>query len=294
MIDYEVMDVAPSSPTVANWALGRRIREKREAEGLPGGESAKRIGITPAFLSEVEKGKKNLSPDKMEALLGAYEFTAEEQDELRALRDEGSRRAWWTGYSALFSNELLRLFGLEHGAESMQSYDNTIMNGLLQTEEYTRAVIESAAPNIRLAETDRRVQARMIRQRRITGDDPLRLNTIISEAVLHQQIGGTHCLKAQLEHVARLIESHPDTLEIRVVPFSSTGHAAVGGSSFLLLDFPSGRLPTMLWHETVTSTKLTSTNLAVREHGIALAGAASGALNREDSLLMIKAVSGEL
>ncbi|MCX2731203.1 DUF5753 domain-containing protein [Saccharopolyspora sp. NFXS83] len=183
---------------------------------------------------------------------------------------------------------------MEHGAESMQSYGNTIMNGLLQTEEHTRAVIESAAPNIRLAETDRRVQARMIRQRRITGDDPLHLSTAISEAVLHQQIGGARCLKAQLEHVARLIESHPDTLEVRVVPFSSTGHAAVGGSSFLLSDFPSGRLPTMLWHETATSTKLTSTHLAVREHGIAPAGATSSAFSREDSLAMIKAASGDL
>ncbi|MGW0894351.1 helix-turn-helix domain-containing protein [Saccharopolyspora sp. NPDC002578] len=286
--------MAPSSPTVANWALGRRIREKREGEGLPGGESAQRIGITAAFLSEVEKGKKNLSPERMETLLDAFEFSDEEKDELRALRDEGSRRAWWTGYSALFSNELLRLFGLEHGAESMQSYDNTIMNGLLQTEDYTRAIIESAAPNIRLAEADRRVQARMIRQRRLTSDDPLRLSTVVSEAVLHQQIGGSQCLKAQLEHVVRLIEAHPDTLEVRVVPFAATGHAAIGGSSFLLLNFPSGRLPTMLWHETVTSTKLTSAQLTVREHSIALDGAASSALSRDDSLALIKKTSGDL
>lgn len=286
--------MAPSSPTVANWALGRRINEKREAEGLPGGEAAKRIGITPAFLSELEKGKKNLSPERMERLLDTLEFSEDEKEELRKLREEGSSRAWWTGYSALFSPELLRLFGLEHGAESMQSYDNTLVNGLLQTEDYARAVIESAAPNVRLAEADRRVEVRMLRQRRLTGQDPLRLITVMSESVLWQQIGGPECLKGQLEHIAGLIEAHPETIEIRVVPFEATGHAAVGGSSFLLLDFPSGQLPTVLWHETVTATKLTSAQLAVREHSIALSGAANAALDRADSLELIKKASERL
>ncbi|GAB2653223.1 helix-turn-helix transcriptional regulator [Saccharopolyspora gloriosae] len=294
MIDYEVMDVAPSSPTVANWALGRRIREKREAEGLAGGESAKRIGITPAFLSEVEKGKKNLSPDKMEALLDAYEFTSEEQDELRELRDEGSRRAWWTGYSALFSNELLRLFGLEHGAESICTYDNGLVNGLLQTEDYARAIIESGTPNVRLAESDRRVECRMMRQRRLTGDDPLRLRTIMTEAALRQQIGGRLTLRNQLNHLANLIEKQEDHVEVWIVPFEATGGDALGGSSFLLLDFPSGRLPTMLWQETVTSTRLTSSQLAVREYSIAVSSAAEHSLSREDSLKLIKKAASEL
>ncbi|MCA1227000.1 helix-turn-helix transcriptional regulator [Saccharopolyspora sp. 6M] len=286
--------MAPNSPTVANWALGRRIREKREAEGLPGADGAKRVGITPAFLSEVEKGKKNLSPDKMEALLGAYEFTTEEQEELRDLRDQGSRRGWWTSYSALFSNELLRLFGLEHGAESLCTYDNGLVNGLLQTEDYARAIIESGTPNVRLAEADRRVQCRMMRQRRLTGEDPLRIRTIMTESSLRQQIGGRSTLRNQLDHLANLIEDHPDHVEVWIIPFEATGGDALGGSSFMLLDFPSGRLPTMLWQETVTSTRLTSHPLSVREYSIAISSAAEHSLSREDSLRLIKKASSEL
>ncbi|MEV6232211.1 helix-turn-helix transcriptional regulator [Saccharopolyspora shandongensis] len=282
--------MAPSSPTVANWALGLRLKEKREEAGLSGIAAAKYIGITGAYLSEVEKGKKNLSSDRMSAVIESYEFSEEEADELRALRDDASQRGWWNSYSAIFSDELLRFFGYEHGAESLHTYDSGLMNGLLQTEDYARAVIESGSPNVRLAEAERRIKARLTRQRRLRGEDPLRISAVMSEAVLRQQVGGAAVLKAQLEHLADLVDELQDTLEVLVVPFEATGHHAMGGSAFHIMTFPSGRLPTLLWQETVTSTNLITDSLTVREYALAHAEAAKAALSREDSLQLIRSI----
>jgi Domain of unknown function (DUF5753) len=63
------------------------------------------------------------------------------------------------------------MYGYEHGANVVLSYDGSLVCGLLQTRDYAQAVIESGSPNVRLAEADRRVEVRMIRQRRLVGDD---------------------------------------------------------------------------------------------------------------------------
>ncbi|TWF92869.1 helix-turn-helix domain-containing protein [Saccharopolyspora dendranthemae] len=280
--------MAPSSPTVANWALGLRIRQQREAVGLNGTGAAKRVGITGAYLSEVEKGKKNLSPDRLGELIEVYEFDSDEADELRQLREQASHRGWWTRYSAIFPDELLRFFGYEHGAESAHTYDSGLFNGLLQTEEYARAVIESGSPNVRLAEVDPRSEARLVRQQRLRGRDPLRMTAVMSEAVIRQQIGGPGVLKRQLEHLARLIDELHQTLEVLVVPFEATGHHAMGGSAFHIMTFPNGTLPTLIWQETVTSTSLITDQLTVREYALAHSEAAKAALSREDSLALVR------
>ncbi|RKT83950.1 Helix-turn-helix domain-containing protein [Saccharopolyspora antimicrobica] len=287
--------MAPSSPTVANWALGLRLREKREDVGLTGGEAAKQIGIAGAYLSEVEHGKKNLAADRLDALIEVYGFNDDEAEELRKFREQATERGWWTKYSTLFTNpDLIRVFGLEHGAERIHSYACNIVAGMLQTEEYARAIIESGSPNLRLAETDRRLRCRLFRQRRLTDDDPVRFCSIMSEAVIRQQVGGKRVFKGQLEHLATLIDERPETIEVRIVPFEAAAHDALGGSAFILLGFPDEELPSVLWQESITSNLLTSDPTTIREYSIALAGATSASLSREESFELIRKTSSKL
>lgn len=280
--------MAPVSPTVAAWSLGLRVRDKREEAGLSGAVAAKKIGIAAAYLSDVERGKKNLSADRLEILLSVYEFPADEAEEIRSLREQATRRGWWNKYTAIFNTDMLRFFGFEHGAESLHTYDSDLINGLLQTEAYARAITEAGSPNVRLAEVDRRVNARLTRQQRLTGDSPLQFVSIMSEAALYQQIGGPEVLAEQLKHLEKSIETLWETLVLRVVPFEATGHHAMGGSSFYLMTFPSGQLPTLLWQETVTSTQLIFDPITVREYSLAHTEATKCALSREDTLNRIR------
>ncbi|MGQ0776201.1 MAG: DUF5753 domain-containing protein [Pseudonocardiales bacterium] len=116
---------------------------------------------------------------------------------------------------------------------------------------------------------------------------------IMSESTIRQQVGGPSVLAGQLRHLLGLIEELPDTLDVRVVPYTSTGHHAMGGSAFHLMTFPSGTLPTLVWQETVTSTQLIQEPQTVREYGLAYAEIYNAALSKPDSIDLIKKVAME-
>jgi transcriptional regulator with XRE-family HTH domain len=279
--------VAPPSPTVASWELGRRIRERRELLGYTGTTAGKPAGLSATYLSDIERGKKKITAAKLRTLLDRLEFSDEETAELHQLHEQTGLRGWWSAYSGMYSTEFLRFIGYEHGAESIRTYAGGLVPGLLQTEDYARAIIEAGGPNLRLAEVDRRVQVRMTRQRRLTGDDPLSLVAVLSEAALRQQIEGPALLAAQLQHLITTIDTHPDNLDVRVVPFAATGYEAMGGSLFHLLTFPTGNLPTLGWQETITSTEVIDDPRTVREYSIAYNQVMNAALDRRASLNMI-------
>jgi transcriptional regulator with XRE-family HTH domain len=282
-----------SSSVVAAWDLGIRLREKRELLGLNGRQLSAKAGIAPSYLSAVEKGKQHFSEEKLATVAKLLEFDKSATGELLRLRSQAVVRGWWTKFSALFNEELLRFFGFEHGAESVRTYDGGLVPGLLQTERYARAIIEAGAPNVRLAEVDRRVQARIMRQDRLTGPEPLHLFSVMGEAALRQQVGGPDVLAEQLGHLSRLITDHPDTIDIRIVPFTATGNHTMGGSTFYILAFPGGALPTLVWQETVTSTQLIDDFQMVREYALAHATATQSTLDRKASLAMINRLAKE-
>jgi uncharacterized protein DUF5753 len=109
----------------------------------------------------------------------------------------------------------------------------------------------------------------------------------MSEAALHQQIGGPAVLVAQLRHLLAMVEQHPDTVEVRVVPFSSPGYPALS-SSYHLLTFASPTLPPLVWLENLTSPALIDDTIKVKEWGLAHAGTVDVALSQQDTLDLIK------
>lgn len=285
--------VAPASPTVAIWELGLRLRERREHTGLTATAAAKQAGCTQGYLSDVERGKTKIAPEKLDALLAAYEFDKAEADELRELRDEANRRAWWSEYSGIFGADMLRFFGYEHGAEWVGSCESLLIPGLLQTESYARALF-GGNPDVRVTEVEPLLEARLRRQRRLTDDDPLRLAAVVNEGALRQQVGGPKVLADQLRHLAAMIEQHPQTVEFRVIPFAAGRYRALGASTFHVLRFSSARLPTLVWQDSVASSDLFDRPSQVREYAFAYSEADDLALSRQDSLAAIRQAVKEL
>jgi len=154
-------------------------------------------------------------------------------------------------------------------------------------------VIETGSPWIRLAEADLRVEARMIRQRRLTGDEPLRLTAVLGEAALRQQIGGPAVLVAQLRHLVTMVEEHPDTVKLSVVPFSSPGYPALG-SSYQILTFARPTLPPLVLLENLTSPELIDDTIKVKEWGLAHTGTVDVTLSQQDTLDLIKRTVKEI
>ncbi len=287
--------MAPASPTVASWELSLRIRQRREQLGLSVGEITDLLGFSRNYWSAVENDRTLLSTEKLRMLADGFELDADEKDELLGLREAARQRGWWARYSALFSGEMLRYFGMEHGAESVRSYEPALIPGLLQTEEYMRALMETGALVMRLSEIDQRVEVRLHRQQRLTAsNDPLRLTAILSEAALHQQIGGPGVLRRQLLAMAQTARRNADTIEVRVLPFSSPGGVILGSCTFYLLDFTSTRLPTLAWDESVTSSGIVDDENRVHNARLVHAEALRACLSREQSLDLVEHRAKEL
>jgi transcriptional regulator with XRE-family HTH domain len=285
--------VPPSSPTVARWELVLRLRERREQIGMEVKEITQALGFTRNYWSAVENDRKILSEESLTKLAELFEFDDDEQRELRELRAVAKQRGWWTRYSRLLDAELQRFFGLEYGAEAVRTYENLVVPGLLQTPDYARALMTTGVmfPQV---EIDQRVEARMRRQERLDGDDPLRLTAVISEAALRQQIGGPAVLRGQLRHLARRIEAHPDTIQLRVIPFTATQSDMFGASTLYLMDFAKARLPTLGWHEAVSAWGVIDDPTIVRDISMTYADTLGRTLSRVDSLTLIRRCAEEL
>lgn len=244
---------APASPVVASWELALRLKRRREQLGVEVRTITETLGFTRNYWSAVENERKILSLESLTRIIELFEFDDEEKEELLALRAAAKERGWWTRYSALFDNEIQRLYGLEQGARGIRDYENLLIPGLLQTADYTRAIM---LPDVtmRPVEVDQRVEARLRRQARLLDEnDPFTFTAVLSEASLRQQIGGPRVLRDQLRHLATLIKQHPDKLDIRVIPFTATACGLFGGATVVLIDFDNPQLPTLAWQETVTT-----------------------------------------
>ncbi|ONI80566.1 transcriptional regulator [Saccharothrix sp. ALI-22-I] len=281
------------STSVAGWELGLRLRERRELMDITAVSAGKAIGTSQSYISGIESGKLKINARKLAELAAVLEFDEAEVEELQELREAAGKRAWWSAYSAMFSAEVSRYFGFEAGAESIRAYSAGMITSLLQTEDYAMAIMNGGAPSIRLAEANRRVEVRMKRQQRLEGDDPVRLTTVITESGLRQMVGGRTVMAAQLKHLVAKINQHPDTIEVRIVPFSADYHNAIGGSTFYILGFASSRLPDLVWQETVSTTDLIDQPMRIREYSLAHSQAMDYALDRTESLGLIEQIGKE-
>jgi len=242
---------AHSGPTVLRIALGAQLRRYREAAGFTTVEAADAIRATHSKISRMERGRSTARQRDVGDLLTLYGVTDEaEREKLLALTREASVPGWWQQYNDILPRWLELYIGLEKAASVIRSYEAQFVHGLLQTEDYARAVIlisNSRAPS---DEVERRVSMRMERQRLLTQPDAPELWAVLDEAALHRPPGGPAVLRAQLEHLIELADLPNVTLQI--VPFEAGPHAAAGGP-FTILRFPEPDLPDVVYLEQLNS-----------------------------------------
>ena len=243
---------SPKSPVVAWWELALRLRERREELNLDAKTIAGQLGFTRNYWWAVENERKLLTDENLDKIIELFGFTRAEARELHDLSTAAREHHWAADYADLLDAQLQRLYGIEDGADSVRIYESILVPGLLQTPEYAHAIMAPAVV-LRTVEIDQRVDVRQRRQERLSGQKPLRLTAVISEAVLRQQIGGPAVQHQQLSHLIELAQAHPDTIEIRVVPFTAKSCGLFGSATVNIYDFDNPRLPTIAWQETVTT-----------------------------------------
>ncbi|OOC07786.1 helix-turn-helix domain-containing protein [Amycolatopsis azurea] len=283
----------PASPVVAAWELALRLRGRRDQLNVDVKTITATLGFSRNYWSAVENERKILSEESLSRLLTLLEFDDGERQELLDLRHLAKERGWWTQYSSFLGSEIQRMFGLELGAQGVRDYESLIIPGLLQTEDYARAIMTPAVV-VRKVEVDQRVAVRRHRQERLSGENPLHITAIISEAALRQQIGGPAILRAQLDHLADMIEGNPERIRVRIIPFTAKSCGLFGASTVHMIDFDNARLPTVAWQETVTTWDIIDNPLQIRDITLTYSDAFGQALDEQQSLEMIHRYAREL
>jgi transcriptional regulator with XRE-family HTH domain len=241
-----------SSPTTRRRRLGLELRRLREAADLTGDDVAKRLGWSVSKVSRIEKARAAVPWSDVSDLLDVYGVDGETRAALIQLCKDSKQQAWWQSYNdvlASFKN-LANYIDLESAASALSIYTPLTVPGLLQSEDYARAVIATARPlELREEEIERRVELRLRRQTVMAKDPPLRLWAIMDEAALHREVGGRDVMRRQLQHLAAIARRPEITLQ--VVPYSAGGHVAMTGE-FSIFSFPDD--PDVLALEAITGT----------------------------------------
>ncbi|MFD7501653.1 helix-turn-helix transcriptional regulator [Streptomyces sp. NPDC059850] len=208
--------------------VGRQIKLWREAAGLTQAELGARIGYGEEQVSAVERARRIPKPEFLDAadeVLGAGGKIAEMKKDVAEAR---------------YPKKVRNLKKLEDESVELCAYNNSIIHGLLQTEEYALASFTTRRPRFTEEEVDRRMAARMARQEIF---DPTRtrpvLNFVQCEATLRRPIGGKMVMRRQLEHLLALGELR--NVDLQVLPLGCQENPGLDGS-FRLLKLKDGTM----------------------------------------------------
>jgi transcriptional regulator with XRE-family HTH domain len=239
------------SPTVLRMLLGSQLRKLREAKGITREEAGYLIRASESKISRMELGRVSFKERDVTDLLGMYGVDdAGDRAALVALARNANSPGWWHKYSDVLPDWFSVYVGLEEAASLLRVYEVQFVPGLLQTAEYTRAIVKRGQAVAPAGEIERRVRLRAARQEMLAKPGAPRLWTVIDEAALRRPIGGPAIMRAQLERLITATEEPGNT--VQVMPFGSGGHAAEGGA-FTIMRFPEAELPDVVYVEQLTS-----------------------------------------
>lgn len=220
--------------------IGRTLRELREDAGLTLSTAGRRLERSSASLSMIENGMQPIRPRDLAFILDFYGVgDGALRESLLHLAAQGRQKDWTHRYEGRISAAGLDYASCEADSALIRAFELYLVPGLLQTEEYARAVMDAGPPS-GTRDNAELVAFRMARQAIVARAAPPRLVAVIGEAALRQRVGGGPVMRAQIE---RLIEATAlDHVEIRVLPFTAGARPGLDGR-FNLFDLRApGRL----------------------------------------------------
>jgi transcriptional regulator with XRE-family HTH domain len=240
---------ARSAPTVGQMVLGMRLRDLREKAGVSYEQAARALHVNQTTVRRMEKAEVGLKLPYVEKLLQTYGAGQEEIDAFLSLAEDANRPGWWHRYRDVLPDWFSLYVSLEGAASRIRSYEPHFIPGLLQTEDYARALLTIGFPQADPKELDRRVALRMERQELLTRPDGPHLWVVMDEPVFRLPIGGPDVMRAQID---RLIEAmRMPNVTLQVVPFTAGPHPGMGGP-FQLFRFHIPELPDIVYTEGLT------------------------------------------
>lgn len=260
-----------AAPTVGQVVLGRRLQELREAAGVRREEAAKALRVAPATVRRMEMAEVALKIPYVQVLLALYGVPEAEANSFVDLAEEANRPGWWQRFHDVLPEWFSLYVSLEGAARTIRSYEPHFVPGLLQTEDYARAVMEAGTIGQMGGEAiERHVSLRMARQQLLEGDKRPHLWVVMDETVLARPVSiHSHVMREQLD---KLLEfSERDHITLQIAEFSDGPHPGTY-APFSLFRFAEPELPDLVFTEYLTgalyldSRKEVSAHLEVLDH----------------------------
>ncbi|MEV0689095.1 helix-turn-helix transcriptional regulator [Streptomyces sp. NPDC050388] len=256
--------------------FGRQLKLCRVRAGLERPEVGARTGYSPSTIAAYEQGRRVPPPrfiDVVDELLDAGGL-------LKEMKEEVARAQY-----PVFFRDAARL---EAEAVELHVYDTHVVNGLLQTEEYARAVFTMRRPLLDEVTIEQRVAARMLRHEIFSRWPAPLTSFVIEEAVLRRPVGGAGVQRGQLEQI--LLIGQNRNVEIQVMPLQREDHAGLAGP-FTLIETRAGER--IAYAEVQKSSQLYTERTSVRELEAQYGIIRAQALTPRESMTFIERLLGE-
>jgi transcriptional regulator with XRE-family HTH domain len=237
-----------TAPTVLRMVLGKRLGALREKARVSREVAAEILDVTPLTVRRMENSEVGLKLPYVRLLLEAYGVGEKETAEFVELVKVANRPGWWHRYRDALPGWFRAYVSLEDEARLIRTYEPHYVPGLLQTEDYARAVLRAGVPR-NPAELERRVALRSQRQRLLTKPDAPILWILMEEAVLRRPVGGVDVMRGQVDRLIEIVSRPNVTLQI--MPFSVGPHLGAFGP-FHLFRFDITGLPDIVYTENLT------------------------------------------
>jgi transcriptional regulator with XRE-family HTH domain len=239
-----------AGPTVRRMLVGAQLRRLRTAKGLSREQAGEAIRASEWKIHRLENGQVSFKERDIVDLLRLYGVT--DPDEVAAfvvLAREANTPGWWQRYGDVLPQWFRTYVDLESAASLIRTYEGQLVPGLLQTDDYIRAVVHDASlePS---EDVGRRVRLRMARQTVLTREHPPRLWAVVDEAALRRPVGGREVMRGQLERLIAATKLPNVTLQI--LPLAGGAHPAMVGA-FSILRFADRELPDVVYLEHLTN-----------------------------------------
>ncbi|OQO94043.1 helix-turn-helix domain-containing protein [Saccharomonospora piscinae] len=264
-------------PTVRRRRLAGELRRLRERAALTIDEVGEKLECSASKISRIETGHVGVTPRDARDMLELYGVHGDEQEALVQLAREARKRGWWHAYNEVFTGAFV---GLEADASSLRAFQALLVPGLLQTERYAHAVIRAMRPGAEDADIERRVAARMARQRLLHDPHPPEYWCVIDEAVLHRVVGDRAVMAEQFTQLCEF--ARLPHITIQVVPFGAGAHAGMEGP-FLILGFPELADPDVVYVDSTSSGVYLEMDTDVRRYSLMFDHLRAAALKPDDS-----------
>jgi transcriptional regulator with XRE-family HTH domain len=253
------------APTVGQVVLGKRLQELREAARLKREEAARVLRVAPATVRRMEMAEVALKIPYVQVLLDTYGVPDDEAAAFVALAEEANQPGWWQRFHDVLPDWFSLYVSLEGAATLIRSYEPHFVPGLLQTEDYARAVLEAGTIGQTGPETiERHVSLRMTRQQLLERPDPPHLWVIMDETVLRRPVSiRGEVMREQLDKLLELAER--DRVTLQLAEFKDGPHPGTY-APFTLFRFGEPELPDMVFTEYLTGALYLDSRTEVSAH----------------------------